>query len=104
ARAAFRRSMQRRQGLIGRSSFENVSNRINTSLGHFSRADLGHSWRAPEVDQISRVLRVLATRLQAAIGRLVERARRAVAETVRPSGVATGLAADLFRHQERAPH
>lgn len=40
--------MQRRQGLIGRSSFENVSNRINTSLGHFSRADLGHSWRAPE--------------------------------------------------------
>lgn len=46
--------MQRRQGLIGRSSFENVSNRINTSLGHFSRADLGHSWRAPEALAVTR--------------------------------------------------
>ncbi len=46
------------------------------------------------------MLRVLATRVQAAIGRRIEHVRRALAETVRPSGVATGFGADLFRTRD----
>ena len=46
------------------------------------------------------MFRALSTRLTAAIGQRVQSARRAVTETLRPSGVAAGFVADLFRTRE----
>lgn len=46
------------------------------------------------------MLRSLVTRLKSAIRREVERRRRAVSETFRPTGVTTGFASDLFRTRD----
>ncbi len=52
------------------------------------------------LDEIHHVLSALADRLKAAIGGRVESARRALTETLRPKGVATGFASDLFRTRD----
>ena len=46
------------------------------------------------------VLGPLVTSLKSVVGRTVERARRAVADTFRPTGVTGGLASDLFRTRD----
>ena len=73
--------------------------------GYFSTSSPGSFKSSPRarlevvvsVDEISHVLRAFATHLTAVIGRPMERARRILIETLRPSGVTAGFVADMFR-------